>query len=79
MLHYGKIAQLWKKFADFFKEFSKKFAENQVFLMELAFDYQFTLNEFKISWKQCDFSVKILNFLWRSGGFAPYPNYVHYV
>ena len=43
--------------------------------MELAFhlhgDYHFPLNSFKISYEYSEFSVKILNFLWRAGGFAP--------
>ena len=40
-------------------------------IFECSLDYHFPLNSFKISQKSSDFSVKILNFLWRSGGFAP--------
>ena len=35
--------------------------------MEVALEYYFTLNYFKDSLEYSDFSVKILNFLWRSG------------
>ena len=43
--------------------------------MEGGLDFYFTLNYFKHSQKYSDFSEKILNFLWRTGGaggFAPY-------
>ena len=44
-------------------------------IFEGSLDYHYPLNPFKISLKSSDFSVKILNFLWRSGGFAPEPTY----
>ena len=42
-------------------------------IFERRLDYHFPLNSFKISQKSSDFAVQILNFLWRSGGFAPPP------
>ena len=40
-------------------------------IFDRSLDYHFTLYSFKISQKSSDFAVKILIFLWRSGGFAP--------
>ena len=40
-------------------------------IFEWSLEYHLSLNSFKISYKSSDFSVKILNFLWRSGGLAP--------
>ena len=40
--------------------------------MVFALDYHFTLNSFKITWKSFDFSVKILNFLWRTPLYSVY-------
>ena len=43
--------------------------------MAVALDNHFSLNSFEIYKEYSDFSVKISNFLWRSGGLAPEPSY----
>ena len=59
-----------KRFLRILRKISKNSAKNhENFLMKL--ELSFTLNSFKIPYKSSDFSVKILNFLRRSGGFAP--------
>ena len=40
-------------------------------IFEWSLDYHFPLYSFIISYISADFAVRILNFLWRSGGFAP--------
>ena len=56
--------------AQFIKEFSKNSAKNhENFRMKL--ELSFTLNSCKIYQKSSPFSIKILNFLQRSGGFDP--------
>ena len=59
-----------EKMAQFSKEFSKNSAKNHE-NVNMKLELSFKLNSFKISQKSSDFSVKISNFLQRSGGFAP--------
>ena len=50
LIQFGKIAKPWKKLPNFYR-FFKEFWETEVFPMDDALDYHFTLNAFKISWK----------------------------
>ena len=50
LILHGKTAKPLK-IPQFFKEFSKNSEENHIFLIEVALDYHFRLNYFKMSWK----------------------------